>query len=191
MSDSAAQRRAKQSVKNLIWAILATLGVVLLVIFAVPRDDSSRLNPVDALEVANAARESSGLNVIQLYGLPEGWYAARANWSEQTDKGEAEFFVGLVGPDNQYLGITQVFEYETNWFETETLGLEKTNEYNFGKNNWSVFEPSGSVGVEDKEPAWVLFPGKDIVFVTGSADSSAVELIISEIDSQFGVDPKK
>ncbi|MEY2826095.1 MAG: hypothetical protein RLZZ122_459, partial [Actinomycetota bacterium] len=120
MSDAAAQRRAKQTIRNLFWAILATVGVVALVVLGVPRDDSSRLLTIDSTEVSKAAREDSGLPVILLDPLPAGWVATQARWSAASEKGEADIYIGLVGPDNQYIGVTQVFEFEDSWFEKET-----------------------------------------------------------------------
>lgn len=185
MSDAAAQRRAKQTVRNLLWAILATVAAVALVVLAVPRDDSSRLSAIDSVEVSNAAREDSGLPVIVLEQLPEGWYATQARWSSASSKGEADIFFGLVGPNNQYIGITQVFEFEDAWFEDETVGLEKTAEYDFGNYNWSVLEAAGSVNIDDVDPMWGLFLERDVVLITGSADSDSIATIAKQIDEQL------
>lgn len=185
MSLTPAQRRARQSIKNLIWALLATIGAVLIVIAIVPRDDSSRLQSVDAAEVAQAARDSSGLNVLELAGFPEGWYASRANWSETSEKGEAEFFIGLVGPDNQYLGVTQVLGFSDAWLAEQTKDLEKTDEYFSGENFWWVLEPAGTVGVEDKDKVWALFIDQDVVLVSGVAESDTVAIFLGQIDSQL------
>lgn len=185
MSDAAAQRRAKQTVRNLLWAILATVAAVALVVLAVPRDDSSRLNAIDSVEVSNAAREDSGLPVIVLESLPEGWYATSARWTSASSKGEADIFFGLVGPNNQYIGITQVFEFEDSWFEEETQGLEKTGEYDFGNYNWSVLEAAGSVNIDQVDPMWGLFLNRDVVLITGSAESGSIAEFAEQIDQQL------
>ncbi|MFM1783865.1 MAG: hypothetical protein RLZZ579_142 [Actinomycetota bacterium] len=185
MSDAAAQRRAKQTVRNLFWAILATVGVVALVVLGVPRDDSSRLQTIDSTEVSQAAREDSGLPVILLESLPEGWVATQARWSAASAKGEADIFLGLVGPDNQYIGVTQVFEFEDAWFEEETNSLEKTGEYDFGNYNWSVLEPSGSVNLDEVDPMWGLFINRDVVLITGSAKAESIQAIAKMIDAQL------
>lgn len=185
MSDAAAQRRAKQTVRNLFWAILATVGAVALVVLAVPRDDSSRLQEINSVEVSNAARADSGLPVIVLEQLPEGWYATQARWSSASIKGDADIFFGLVGPNNQYIGVTQVFEFDDAWFAEETQGLEKTAEYDFGNYNWSVLEPSGSVNLDEVDPMWGLFLGRDVVLITGSAESDSIAKIAQQIDEQL------
>jgi hypothetical protein len=185
VSDAAAQRRAKQTVRNLFWAILATVGVVALVVLGVPRDDSSRLQTIDSTEVSQAAREDSGLPVILLESLPEGWVATQARWSAASAKGEADIFLGLVGPDNQYIGVTQVFEFEDAWFEEETNSLEKTGEYDFGNYNWSVLEASGSVNLDEVDPMWGLFINRDVVLITGSAKAESIQAIAKMIDAQL------
>jgi hypothetical protein len=191
VSDAAAQRRAKQTVRNLLWAILATVAAVALVVLAVPRDDTSRLTPVDSVEVSNAARADSGLPVIVLDDLPQGWYATQARWSSASSKGEADIFIGLVGPNNQYIGISQVFEFEDAWFEEETQGLEKTAEYDFGNYSWSVLEASGSVNIDQVDPMWGLFLNRDVVLITGSADSSSIEALAKQIDEQLAKEYEK
>ncbi|MEY4981103.1 MAG: hypothetical protein RL174_441, partial [Actinomycetota bacterium] len=45
--DAAAKRRAKQTVINLLLSLAATLGIVIVTVLAVPRDDSNRIQPVD------------------------------------------------------------------------------------------------------------------------------------------------
>ncbi len=185
MSDAAAQRRAKQTIRNLFWAILATVGVVALVVLGVPRDDSSRLQTIDSTEVSKAAREDSGLPVILLDPLPEGWVATQARWSAASAKGEADIFIGLVGPDNQYIGVTQVFEFEDAWFEEETNDLEKTGEYDFGNYEWSVLEAAGSVNIDEVDPVWGLFINRDVVLVTGSAKPESIQAIATLIDAQL------
>ena len=60
MSDAAAQRRAKQTLNNLLLSLAATVGVMVLLVLAVPRDDSNRVQPVDYVAIAEqAAAETS------------------------------------------------------------------------------------------------------------------------------------
>jgi hypothetical protein len=47
MSDAAAARRARQTLINLLLSLLATVGVMVLLVLAVPRDDSNRVQPVE------------------------------------------------------------------------------------------------------------------------------------------------
>jgi hypothetical protein len=168
--DSAAKHRAKQTVVNLVLALVATLGIVLVTVLVVPRDDSNRIKPVDYVAVAAAAEESSSLNIIAPAALPKGWWANQAKWRGATLDGVMVWKVGFVGPKNQYIGVTQAFDINPTWIVMQLTGFEK-HEYNYG-NGWQFYKPAKDV---DADPyLWVY--QKDGMFVSMSATAEPLEL---------------
>lgn len=172
--DSAAKHRAKQTVINLVLALVATLGIVLVTVLIVPRDDSNRIKPVDYVSAANAAEESSKLNIAAPTELPEGWWANQAKWSSAAADGVKVWKVGFVGPKNQFVGVTQAFEVNPTWVALQLSGFEKYD-YAFGsQEKWSFYQPGKNT---DADPyLWVL--EKDGMFI--SLKSTATPLEIEE-----------
>lgn len=129
--NSAAERRAKQTVRNLIYALLATVGLVVLIVAGVPRDDSNRIQQVDYASEAMAASEAVG-SIALAPELPAGWWSNSARLEKTA--GVSNWYVGFVTEGNQYIGLRQAFEsnpswvaltLERNWYERdiEVAGL--------------------------------------------------------------------
>lgn len=170
--DSAAKHRAKQTVINLVLALVATLGIVLVTVLVVPRDDSNRIKPIDYLAAAVAAEESSKLNIAAPANLPEGWWANQAKWSETAADGVKVWKVGFVGPENQYVGVTQAFDVNPTWVALQLTGFEKYVYTYGGDEDWQFYQPGKNI---DADPyLWVL--EKDGMFISMRSTARTLEL---------------
>ena len=170
--DSAAKHRAKQTVINLVLALVATLGIVLVTVLVVPRDDSNRIKPIDYLAAAVAAEESSKLNIAAPANLPDGWWANQAKWSETAADGVKVWKVGFVGPENQYVGVTQAFDVNPTWVALQLTGFEKYVYTYGGDEGWQFYQPGKNI---DADPyLWVL--EKDGMFISMRSTARTLEL---------------
>jgi len=77
VSDAAAQRRAKQTVRNLVLSLLVTSGLVAAIYLGVPRDDSNRITAVDYQAIAQSASESLGEKAVGPE-IPADWWSNAA-----------------------------------------------------------------------------------------------------------------
>ena len=170
--DSGAKHRARQTVINLVLALVATLGIVLVTVLVVPRDDSNRIKPIDYVSAAAAAEESSKLNIVAPANLPAGWWANQAKWRATTADGVKVWKVGFVGPQNQYIGITQAFEVNPTWVAMQLSGFEKyVYSYGDGK-SWQFYKPGKNT---DADPYLWVFE-KDGMFISMNATARPLEL---------------
>ena len=170
--DSAAKHRAKQTVINLALSLVATLGIVLVTVLVVPRDDSNRIKPVDYVAAATAAEDSSKLNLVAPSTLPEGWWANQAKWSESSADGVKVWKVGFVGPQNQYVGITQAFDVNPTWVAMQISGFEKYVYTYGGDEGWQFYQPGKNT--EADPYLWVL--EKDGMFISMNSTARPLEL---------------
>jgi hypothetical protein len=134
--DSAAKHRAKQTVNNLILALLASLGIVLVTVLAVPRDDSNRIQPVDYQASVAAAEASSSLDILAPT-LPQGWWSNRATWHGKTADDVNYFETGFVGPKNQYVLVTQAFQVNPTWVALASKDYGPDSEALANNQNWT------------------------------------------------------
>ena len=137
--DAAAKRRAKQTVNNLVLALLASLGVMLALVLVVPRDDSNRIQQVDYKSIAAEAEASSGQQILAPE-LPEGWWSNSARWSPKPADGVQNWYVGFVGPKNQYIGLTQAFGINPTWLAFQLKNSAKTGTQAVGDLTWDIYE---------------------------------------------------
>ncbi|MDE2387160.1 MAG: DUF4245 domain-containing protein [Actinomycetales bacterium] len=113
--DAAAKRRARQTIRNLVLSLLACLGIVLLTVLAVPRDESVRIDKVDYKAVAADASASTGYDLL-VPNLPEGWWSNKAEWSGKSADGVQTWYLGMISPNNKYVGMTVAFNANPTWF---------------------------------------------------------------------------
>ena len=139
--DAAAKRRARQTVINLALSLAATLGIVLITVLGVPRDDSARHNAVDYKAEGVAASESSNLPIL-LPELESGWWANNTRWTAPTaaKDGVATWYAGFVGPKNQFIGMTQAFGTNPTWVALQLLNSVQTGTKTTGRIEWTVWQ---------------------------------------------------
>lgn len=137
--DAAAKRRARQTVNNLLLALIASLGIMIAIILVVPRDDSNRIQPVDYKSIAAEAHTSSGKQVVAPE-LPTGWWSNSARWSPKPADGVQNWYAGFVGPKNQYIGLTQAFGINPTWLAFQLKNSAKTGTQAIGPYTWEIYE---------------------------------------------------
>ena len=181
---AAAQRRAKQTVRNLIFSMVATLGLVVLLVLGVPRDDSNRIAAVDYMQIAAEAEASLGFEVLTPQ-VPDSWWSNAARL--ESDLGVQSWYIGFVTEDNQFIGLSQGFEVnpswtaltlQGNWLEDETVVAGRTWEI------WPTLTPSNPPGT--KEYAMLHSFGDSAVVIYGTASEEdfniLAELLSLEIE---------
>ena len=179
MSNRGAEYRAKQTVRNLIYSLLVTLGLVVAIILGVPRDDSSRLQPVDYNTIAEGASQAEGTLVLAPE-IPTEWYSNAARLDQTL--GVRGWYVGFVTDENEFLGLSQAFETNPSW-EAEILATNfLEGEIEIGGLTWEIWptiNPQSPPGT--KEFALKHSYGNSVVVIYGTADRSDFELLAQAI----------
>ena len=183
MSDAAAQRRAKQTVRNLVLSLLVTSGLVAAIYLGVPRDDSNRITEVDYQAIAQSASESLGETAVSPE-IPADWWANAARL--ESDLGVKSWYVGFVTDDNQYLGLSQVFQTNPSWESQMLAGNFLEGEVELTGLNWEIWptlNPSAPKGT--KEYALVHRVGDGVVVIYGTADTNDFEVLAKAIAAEL------
>lgn len=138
MSDTQAakERRAKQTMNNLILSLLATAALVLIIVLVVPRPTTSLLPHFNYKAAASDAKASSNLPILVPELVAKGWYSNSARWTTQTADGVNNWYVGFVGPKNEYLGFTQAFGSNPTWTMLQLKGDLPTGSKKIDGRTW-------------------------------------------------------
>jgi hypothetical protein len=125
-----AERRARQNMRNLIWSMLASLGVVALLVIVVVRPDTNLVNEVDWRVVADqSADQLPGDPVVPM--LSDLWVANRAEVSSEPGA-KATWSIGLLGPEDSYVFVDQGFGASDEWLALRTERSPSTGEIDLG-----------------------------------------------------------
>jgi hypothetical protein len=184
MTDAAAQRRARQTVINLALSLAATLGIVLLLVLIVPRDDSNRIKPVDYKDIAAGAVETTGLPLIVPETPGDGWWSNSAKIrTSPTDGTAASWTAGFVGPNNEFIGFSQTFTTNPTWLALQLSEKTQTGTYD---ESWQIFEATKpSKPAKTRDYILVMNEGQDTVLVYGTAQPQVIQSFADKVKAQI------
>ena len=183
MSNSSANHRAKQTIRNLIYSLSVVLGLTIAIVMVVPRDDSNRIQPVDYLSVALDAQETVGLPILAP-SIPASWWSNGARLEENL--GISTWYVGFVTEDNQYLGLTQAFESNPSWLASQLGGNYHDGDITIEGRNWEVWptnQPTVPKGT--KEYALVHIYETSAVVIYGTASDAQFRLLATAVSKEL------
>lgn len=183
MSDSAAQHRAKQTVRNLIYSLLVTVALVAAIILGVPRDDSNRIAQVEYSEIAAQASESLGAEALAPV-IPQTWWSNAARLENELDV--KTWYVGFVTEDNQFIGMSQAVESNPSWLALTLQGNWQEGEVVIEGRTWEIWptlNPQSPRGT--KHYAMVHKYQDSAVVIYGTAEPEQFELLAKAIGAQL------
>lgn len=167
MSDAAAKRRARQTLINLVLSLSATIGVMVLLVLAVPRDDSNRIQPVAYQEIA-AEASNQAPDELLVPVFPVDWYSNAARYRSSAQDGVANWYVGFVGPKSEFVAMTQGFETNQTWIQFQLGPNKPTGEYISGDATWIIYEnPKQTTPPKSKDYLMLYEYGSNAVFIYG------------------------
>jgi hypothetical protein len=116
--------------RNLVGSLLASLGVMALLIFVVVRPDSSLVEPIDWQQVASQASAQLPESPV-VPELSDEWVANRAEISSAAGV-QAVWSVGFVSPDQGFVFLDQGFQADAQWVGVRTRQAQPTGEVSVG-----------------------------------------------------------
>lgn len=176
IAQSRAERRSRQTIKNLVWSMLASLGVVVLLVLVVARPDDNLVQPVEWTSVAEKATVDLSASVVQP-ALPEGWSANRAEVTNEPGTGGV-WSLGLITDDRAYVFLDQGFQADASWVAGRTQLSRPTGDV-------TLTLPGGSAVLLEEYDRQEVDPGgnyayllvltlEDSTIVLGGSDAESV-----------------
>jgi hypothetical protein len=145
-SETAARRaansrdhRERQTVTKLIYALIATVGVVLIIVMIVPRATPSVSKPVDYGAVAAQGAGSEPDPLVDPR-LPAGFYSNSAELQQDTSSGVDDWYIGLITPSKQFLAVVQGFRANPSWVAEELKNVRATGTTTIDGVKWDVYD---------------------------------------------------
>lgn len=159
--------RERKTVNNLIYSLLATLGVVAIIFFAVPRPDIPKNWEVDYAAVGIAA-QSSVEGPLITPSMPSAWRANVAKL-DRVDNLPA-WKVNFLTPTDEYITYQQIFGEDDAGLRRILEDRVPTGDLALGGGQvWTVFaSASATDSAAPKEYALATFAFGDAFILTGS-----------------------
>ena len=109
--------RERKTLRNLLYALLVSVGLVAAIVLLVPRSETSMLQAVDYRQVAASAQSSMPVP-LAVPDLPAGWSSNAAEIRTGAD-GVVSWYIGLISPSDDYVGITQAIDANPTWLSDQ------------------------------------------------------------------------
>jgi hypothetical protein len=148
---------------------------MVLLVLAVPRDDSNLVEPVDYVAIGEqAASETSEKLLIPT--IPVDWYSNSARYRSSAQDGVANWYVGFVGPNSEFVAITQGLDVNQTWMQLMIESNKPTGDVVIEGKTWKVYESVRENNPpKSKDYLMVLEYENNAVFVYGVAPSANLE----------------
>ena len=113
-AENSRNHRQRQTVRNLVLALGASLLVVLVIVLIVPRSDSPIEPDIDVAAVSEQAQIAID-DELAVPDLPEGWRANAAEIRSSAADGVTAWYVGYLTPSDEYIGVYQGVDANPTW----------------------------------------------------------------------------
>lgn len=186
-SEAARIRRARQTTRNLILALIATLAAVGLMLVLVPRDDSSQLERVDWAARAESLQGQAAMTLASPV-LPDGWYANHADYEDDTTDGLQTWDVGFVTPANAYIGLQQVHGGNPTWLANQLADRPATGERTIAGHVFEVHDQRGQPGFTKGQNDYALVgeAAGTTLILNGTAEDDEFERLVTATLASLG-----
>lgn len=186
MSDAAAQRRARQNVINLSLSLIACLGIVLAMVLAVPRDDSSKTLRIDYVRIAQAARLASDQPILAPELPSSAWWSNGAEYKSSESDGVSSWYVGFVTENEKFVGLMQGFDANETWLKEQLGGAQFSDTERIGELEFeSYLRPQPSENKKAKDEIFVLKLEDDYLLLYGTAASAEFEALLATLKPEL------
>lgn len=165
-----AARRANQTTFNLVIALIASLGVVALLVAVVIRPDVSR--PAVDYTAAGANAQGSVDEQLAVPDLPEGWSANRAELVSDPADGVTRWEVGFLTPEGDYIGLVQGVEANASWLADQVRSARVSGSETHGGLRWDAYDRRDVPDPGNVEYALVTEAGASTIVLGGTASDA-------------------
>lgn len=179
-AESSRVYRASQNTRNLVAALLVTLVVVAVIVFAVPRGSAPEREPVDVAAIAQRISDAEE-RVVVAPELSDEWVVNRAALDSA---GSTRAWMIVFAPADEdargFLRVAQGFDADEAWPSRVLSGAAPVDTVIVDGVEWDRYEldPSrtGNISV-----ALAATAGADTILIYGAADAAALEDVAAAV----------
>ena len=170
-----AARRANQTTFNLVIALIASLGVVLLLVLVVVRPDMEP-RTVDYRQVG-ADAQSAVAETLAVPDLPAGWEANRAELVASPADGVTRWEVGFLTPAGEFIALVQGIDANSSWLAAQTQNERPTGDATLGGLTWDVYDRRDAPDPGNYEYVLSTLEGSSTIVLHGTATDAEFETL--------------
>lgn len=174
--------RSSQTFRNLVAALIATLAVVAVIIFAVPRGTPPESEPIDVAAVAERLAVAQDRTLV-VADVPADW---RVNLAAiEGDAVRAWTVVYVPGGAAGFLRVAQGFDADPAWATRVLRGASVAETVTIEGVAWERWSIPDSSRAGNVSAAIGTAAGADTILVYGTADDEDLETVAAALADQI------
>ncbi|ODA90690.1 hypothetical protein ATY41_09160 [Leifsonia xyli subsp. xyli] len=185
-AQNSANHRNRQTVNNLVYSLIATVTLVIVIVLAVPRGaPTASTHDVDFAAVAQQAQGSEP-DPLLVPELPDSWTSNSAQFRTKTADGVDSWYIGLLTPKGEFIGVTQGFEANESWMAGQVNRSRIAGTRDIDGVRWDVYDNRTS-GADTGNVAYALTTtaGKSSIVVFGTAGDAEFQTVAAALAGQI------
>jgi hypothetical protein len=184
-AENSRNHRNRQTVNNLILSLIATVAVVALIVLFVPRGQPASAPAVDYASIAEQARGAEP-DPLLTPRLPSGWTSNTAELRTKTPDGVDAWYIGLITPSKEYIGIMQGFKANESWLATQVDRTLVSSTKSICGLQWDVYDNRNS-GQNNGNVDYALATkaGSSTVVIYGTAQNPEFATVTDSLCDQL------
>jgi hypothetical protein len=185
-AENSRNHRNRQTINNLVYALLATVAVVAVIVLVVPRGNPVDVSePVDYKSIAVEAQGSEPDRLL-VPVLPSGWKSNNAELDTKTPDKVDSWYIGLLTPKGEYIGIRQGFDANDSWVAEQVNKSMIKGTTTIDGVEWDVYDNRKSGGDNrDVDYALVNTSGNSSTVVFGTAADDEFQVVARSLAGQI------
>ncbi|MGW8484424.1 DUF4245 family protein [Microbacterium sp. NPDC055903] len=175
--------RSSQSVRNLIAALVVTLAIVAVIVFAVPRGEPTARPEIDVAAIA-ADVESTMQSAVLVPEVSDFW---RVNAAELEGGATVVWNITLAPADDDergFIKVAQAFDADASWAPQVLDGHAADDSTTIDGIRWDVYD-IGSGGDANVRYALGTTIGDDYLLLYGSRTAAQTAELAEELSPQI------
>ena len=175
--------RSSQSFRHLIAALILTLAVVAVIVFAVPRGQPTAVDEIDIDTIA-ADVESTMQSPVVVPDLGDFW---RVNVAELSGGATVVWNITIAPADEEergFIRIAQAFDTDASWAPQVLDGFAATSTMTIDGREWDVYD-IGERGSANVTYALGTQAGDDHVLLFGSRSAESTAELAESLSPQI------
>ncbi|HWV48150.1 MAG TPA: DUF4245 family protein [Microbacterium sp.] len=175
--------RSSQTFRHLIAALILTVAVVAVIVFAVPRGEPTPAAEIDVDRIA-ADVESTMQSPVVVPELDDFW---RVNVAELDGGATTVWNITIAPADEEergFIRIAQAFDADASWAPQILDGFAPTSTVAIDGREWDVYD-IGDRGSANVTYALGTQAGDDYILLFGSRSPESTEELARSLDSQI------
>lgn len=177
--------RDRQTTRNLLYALAASLGIVIVLVLIVPRGDLEVRPDIDYRAAAEQASADVGEPLV-VPDVADGWSANAAELRTGAADGITSWYIGFLTADREFLGYSQGLDANPSWLSAQLDGSRATGTVDIDGTEWTVYDHRDEPGRGNLEYALTLEEGTDVFVLRGTAGPEEAAQLATAVTAQIG-----